>query len=147
LQRGTGVSHDDLPVGEDRLVVYTLAFQQKAVETKLTIHPINLVQCFGTTIMIAEVLEMDVMSYSSFREKLASVLDYISDHSTVVKITRQNGKAAVVMSLEDWERDQETLYVLQSKPLMQQIAASLKTHEAKTGRIADKGTIDEILSI
>ena len=90
---------------------------------------------------------MDVMSYSSFREKLASVLDYISDNSTIVKITRQNGKAAVVMSLEDWERDQETLYILQNKPLMRQIAASLKTYEAKTGRIADKGTLDEILSI
>lgn len=90
---------------------------------------------------------MDVMSYSSFREKLATVLDYISDNSTVVKITRQNGKAAVVMSLEDWERDQETLYVLQNKPLMQQIATSLHTHQAKAGRVAGKGTLDEILSI
>lgn len=87
------------------------------------------------------------MSYSSFREKLATVLDLVCDNSTVVKITRQNGKEAVVMSLDDWERDQETLYVLQSKPLMRQIAASLKTHEARTGRIADKGTLDEILSI
>ena len=90
---------------------------------------------------------MDIMSYSSFREKLASVLDLVCDNSTVVKITRQNGKEAVVMSLDDWERDQETLYVLQSKPLMRQIAASLKTHEARKGRIADKGTLDEILSI
>ena len=90
---------------------------------------------------------MDVMSYSSFRGKLASVLDYISNNSAVVKITRQNGKAAVVMSLEDWERDQETLYVLQNKPLMRQIAASFKTHQANNGRIADKGTLDEILSI
>ena len=90
---------------------------------------------------------MDVMSYSSFREKLASVLDYISDNSTVVKITRQNGKAAVVMSLEDWEREQETIYVLQNKDLMRQIAASLQTHANRTGRIADKGTLDEILSI
>ena len=90
---------------------------------------------------------MYIMSYSSFREKLASVLDYINDNSTVVRITRQNGKEAVVMSLEDWERDQETLHVLQSKPLMRQIAASLKTHEARTGRTADKGTLDEILGI
>jgi antitoxin YefM len=90
---------------------------------------------------------MEVMSYSSFREKLASVLDSISDNSTVVKITRQNGKAAIVMSLEDWERDQETLYVLQNKALMRQIAESLQTHQASAGRIADKETLDEILGI
>ena len=89
---------------------------------------------------------MDVMSYSSFREKLASVLDAISDNSTVVKITRQNGKAAVVMSLEDWERDQETLYILQSKPLMRQIEESLKTHNARIGRIADKDTLDRTVT-
>ncbi|MGB3916624.1 MAG: type II toxin-antitoxin system Phd/YefM family antitoxin [Thiothrix litoralis] len=90
---------------------------------------------------------MEVMSYSNFREKLASVLDTISNNSTVVKVTRQNGKAAVVMSLEDWERDQETLYVLQNKSLMRQIAESLQTHQASKGRLADKDTLDEIFGV
>lgn len=52
-----------------------------------------------------------------------------------------------VISLEDWERDQETLYVLQNKPLMQQIAASLQTHQDNAGRIAGKVTLDEVLGI
>ena len=90
---------------------------------------------------------MEVMSYSNFREKLASVLDAISNNSTVVKVTRQNGKAAIVMSLEDWERDQETLYVLQNKSLMRQIAESLQTHQANKGRLADKDTLDEIFGV
>ena len=90
---------------------------------------------------------MEVMSYSSFREKLATVLDSISNNSTVVKVTRQNGKAAVVMSLEDWERDQETLYVLQNKSLMRQIAESLQTHQTGQGGLAEKDTLDEIFSI
>ncbi len=34
----------------------------------------------------------------------------------------------VVISADDWEREQETLHVLQSKNLMQQIADSLETH-------------------
>jgi antitoxin YefM len=51
------------------------------------------------------------------------------------------------MSLEDWERDQETLYVLQNKSLMQQIADSLHTHQAEAGRAADKVTLDEALGI
>lgn len=90
---------------------------------------------------------MEVMSYSNFREKLASVLDAISNNSTVVKVTRQNGKAAIVMSLEDWERDQETLYVLQNKSLMRQIAESLQTHQAGKGRVADKDVLDEIVGV
>lgn len=90
---------------------------------------------------------MDVMTYSSFREKLASVLDYVSDNSTVVKITRKNGKEAVIMSLDDWEREQETIYVLQNKPLMRQLAESLQTHQARGGRVADKETLDEILGV
>lgn len=90
---------------------------------------------------------MEVMSYSHFREKLASVLDAVSNNSTVVKVTRQNGKAAVVMSLEDWERDQETLYVLQNKSLMRQIAESLQTHQAAKGRLANKAVLDEILGV
>ena len=90
---------------------------------------------------------MEVMTYSHFREKLAAVLDAVSNNSTVVKITRQNGKAAVVMSLEDWERDQETIYVLQNKSLMRQIAESLQTHQAGKGYTANKDTVDEILGI
>ncbi len=90
---------------------------------------------------------MEVMTYSSFREKLASVLDSVSNDSLVVKITRQNGKAAVVMSLEDWERDQETLYVLQNKPLMRQITESFQTHQAGVGHVASKDELDEILGV
>lgn len=39
----------------------------------------------------------------------------------------------------------ETRYVLQNKPLMRQLAESLQTHQARSGRIADKETLDEIL--
>lgn len=90
---------------------------------------------------------MEVMTYSSFREKLASVLDSVCNDSLVVKITRQNGKATVVMSLEDWERDQETLYILQNKPLMRQIAESYQTHQAGAGRVVSKDELDEIIGV
>lgn len=90
---------------------------------------------------------MEAMTYSHFRENLAKVLDKVHQDSTVVKVTRQNGQAAIVMSLEDWEQEQETLYVLNNKALMQQIADSLTTHSAHQGRIADQGMLDEIFSI
>ena len=40
----------------------------------------------------------------------------------------RGGEAYVVMSADDWEREQETLYVLQNIHVMQQMADSLKTH-------------------
>lgn len=43
------------------------------------------------------------------------------------------GKLASEMVLEDREREQETLYVLQNKSLMEQIERSLKTHWEGTG--------------
>ena len=52
-----------------------------------------------------------------------------------------------VMSSKDWEHNQETLYVLQNKPLMQQIAASLQTHQAKAGRVADEVILDKVIGI
>ena len=44
-----------------------------------------------------------------------------------------NGEDFVVVSAEDWSREQETLYVLQNQSLMQQIAESQVTHQAGKG--------------
>lgn len=52
-----------------------------------------------------------------------------------------------VMSLKELKNTQEALYVLQNKPLMQQITASLHTHQAEAGRIADTVILDEVLGI
>ena len=39
----------------------------------------------------------------------------------------------MVMSLEDYEREQETLHVLSNTSLMSQIQESLKTYNSNTG--------------
>jgi antitoxin YefM len=51
------------------------------------------------------------------------------------------------MSAEDWERDQETLYVLQNTSLMRQIAESSATHRAGNGYAPTKEQLDEIVGI
>ncbi|MDG1124223.1 MAG: type II toxin-antitoxin system prevent-host-death family antitoxin [Pseudomonadales bacterium] len=51
----------------------------------------------------------------------------VNDHIPI-KVTRRAGEDFVVMSADDWEREQETLHVLQSSSLRQQIATSLVTH-------------------
>ncbi|MEL6353196.1 MAG: type II toxin-antitoxin system Phd/YefM family antitoxin [Cyanobacteria bacterium J06627_28] len=90
---------------------------------------------------------MDTVSVNKFRETLRECVERaISQHSPL-KVTRRNGEAFVVVSAEDWEREQETLYVLQNSDLMQQMAASMETHSQGKGRTASKEELDEILGI
>lgn len=57
---------------------------------------------------------MDTISYTDFRAHLARVLDQVSDDHRPMLITRQNGKPAVVMSLEDFHAYEETAYLMAS---------------------------------
>ena len=63
------------------------------------------------------------------------------------KLSGEGENSMDVMSLKELKHTQETLYVLQNKPLMQQITASLHTYQAEAGRIADKIILDEVLGI
>ena len=53
----------------------------------------------------------------------------------------------VVLSADDWEREQETLYVLQNNDLMKQIAASAATNAKNKGYKPTAGELDEITGI
>lgn len=73
------------------------------------------------------------MTVNEFRSNLkASVDEVIQDH-VPLRVTRRSGEDFVVISAQDWESEQETLYVLQNQSLMQQIATSLRTHQEGKG--------------
>ena len=90
---------------------------------------------------------MPELSVNKFKDNIKSFVDQaISDHEPI-RLRRRAGRDFVVMSAEDWEREQETLYVLQNSWLMKQITESLKTHASGTEyRLTDK-ELDEINSI
>ena len=90
---------------------------------------------------------MDSVSVNKFRDNLKSYVEQIVTEHTPLKVTRRTGEDFVVLSADDWERDQETLYVLQSNSLMKQIAGSLKTHDKKSGYKPAKDEMDEITGI
>ena len=46
-----------------------------------------------------------------------------------------------MIGAEDWEREQETVYVLQNPSLMAQIARSMETHALGKGR---RPTLEEL---
>jgi len=71
---------------------------------------------------------MNTISVNQFRDNLKAVVEQVADQHEPVKVTDSTGQDFVVISAVDWEREQETLHVLQNKDLMQQIADSMQTH-------------------
>ena len=59
---------------------------------------------------------MDAITASNFRSSLASFLDKVTENHEPVMVTRgDKQKAAVVLSKEDYESLQETIYLLSSR--------------------------------
>lgn len=54
---------------------------------------------------------MKVVTYSHLRQNLASIMDQAADDHEPVIVTRANGKAAVLISLEDFGSYEETRYL------------------------------------
>jgi antitoxin YefM len=90
---------------------------------------------------------MESVSVNKFRDNLKNCVEKVVDNHTPLKVTRRNGEDFVVISADDWEREQETLHVLQSNSLMTQIAESLNTHNKKTGYQPSEEEISEITGL
>ena len=73
---------------------------------------------------------MDAMSYSAFRTNLASTLDKVNDNHKPVLITRQNGKPAVLISLEDFQSYEETSYLMSSPKNAERLNDAISQVEA-----------------
>ena len=74
---------------------------------------------------------MNITSFQKFREHFKSYIDKVVNDHIPLKVTSCNGDDFIVVSAKDWEQEQETLYVLQNKSLMQQIADSQITHNQR----------------
>jgi antitoxin YefM len=90
---------------------------------------------------------MDSISVNKFRDNLKSFVEQVITDHLPLKVTRRSGADFVVVSADDWSRDQETLYVLQNSDLMKQIAASTATHAKGKGYKPTAGELDEIAGI
>ena len=86
-------------------------------------------------------------SRKEFRDNLKSFIEQVVSRHEPIKVTRRAGEDFVVVSAEDWEREQETLYVLQNSDLMKQIAGSIATHTKNQGYKPTEEEMDEITGI
>ena len=76
---------------------------------------------------------MREITVNEFRARLKTSVDTVIEDHAPLRVTRRAGRDFVVVGAEDWESEQETLYVLQSQSLMRQIAQSLRSHQEGKG--------------
>ena len=90
---------------------------------------------------------MNNTTVNKFRENLKSYVDQVVENHETLRVTRRNGDDFMVISADDWEREQETLYVLQNNSLMQQIADSFVTHGKGEGYKVNEDQLNEIIDL
>jgi antitoxin YefM len=87
---------------------------------------------------------METVTVNQFRDKLKEHVERVLCDHEPLKVTRRNGGAFVVVGAEDWQREQETLYVLQNRSLMEQIARASQTHARAAGYCPTEEELGEI---
>lgn len=92
-------------------------------------------------------IPMDSISVNKFRDNLKYFVEQVASEHFPLKVTRRSGEDFVVISAEDWAREQETLYILQNNDLMKQIATSSATHSKKNGYTPTTEELNEITGI
>jgi len=90
---------------------------------------------------------METVSVNQFRSNMKTYVEQAASEHVPLKVTRRSGGDFIVISAEDWERDQETLYVLQNSSLMKQISESARTHAERSGYAPTDGEMNEILGV
>ncbi len=84
---------------------------------------------------------MKTLNYSSLRNNLASVLDEVNNDHVPIVITRQNGKAAVIISLEDFRSYEETFYLMKSPKNAQRLHEAIA--EVEAGKTVKRDLIEK----
>ena len=100
---------------------------------------------YGNTVQLVK--NMDTISVNRFGDNLKAIVEQVVSTHEPLKATRGAGDDFVIMSADDWEREQENLYVLQNSDLMQQVAKSLGTHSLGTGYQPTDEQLNEITGI
>ena len=107
-----------------------------------------MLRVYGSTVQLGSIPNsMDSVSVNQFRDNLKDLVEQVIRKHAPLKVTRRGGDDFVVVSADDWEREQETLFVLQNNDLMRQIAESIRTHEKGAGYTPSAGEMDEITGV
>jgi antitoxin YefM len=83
---------------------------------------------------------MGYVTFTDFRNNLATHLDKIEEDRVELIITRQNRTPSVIMLLSEWEGMKETLHLLSTKANAERLLAAIA--EADAGRAVERDLIE-----
>jgi antitoxin YefM len=83
---------------------------------------------------------MDAVNYSTFRTKLASLIDKVNDDHKPLLVTRQKGKPAVLISLEDFQAYEETAYLMANPANARALIESID--QVHNGQVVEHGLVE-----
>jgi len=84
---------------------------------------------------------MDTISYTAVRNNLAKTMDKVNENHAPVIITRQNGPAAVLISLDDFNAYEETAYLLRSPANAARLIKAVQ--DVEKGKIKERQLIKD----
>jgi len=64
--------------------------------------------------LYVNIFRMDAINYTELRRRLAAAMDQVNEDHAPLYVTRQRGKAAVLLAAEDYAAIEETLYLMSS---------------------------------
>ena len=76
---------------------------------------------------------MESINYTTFRNDLARTIDRVNDDHCPILITRQRGRPAVLLSLDDYKSYEETAYLMKSPKNAERLNAAIAELEAGKG--------------
>ncbi|HEY0265107.1 MAG TPA: type II toxin-antitoxin system prevent-host-death family antitoxin [Rhizomicrobium sp.] len=80
---------------------------------------------------------MDVLNFSETRAKLKAVMDKVVRDRAPVVVSRKNGEAVVLVSLADWNAQEETAHLLSTRANAEDLMASIAELNAGKGEEHD----------
>lgn len=83
---------------------------------------------------------MEAINYSEFRKNMAKTIDRVNEDHAPILITRQNGKPAVLVSLEDYNALDETAYLIASPANKARLEQAVS--DIKAGKIEERDLIE-----
>jgi antitoxin YefM len=83
---------------------------------------------------------MQAVTYTEARSNFAAMLDRVNEDHAPMLITRQRGKPAVLMSMDDFSAWEETNYLLRSPENARRLLASLERLNA--GQMLERSVAD-----
>ena len=85
---------------------------------------------FKYTLLIVKEGDMESVNYTTFRKDLAKTIDRVNDDHCPILITRQKGRPAVLLSLDDYKSYEETAYLMRSPRNAERLNAAIAELEA-----------------